>query len=100
PTTLRSTPALHDALPISVACPGIPAYGSPPAGPDYSRTRVRAGFFHTRAPASFAQGKPNYRGDISKGCPSFVRCWRGSRAFGDLDRKSTRMNSSHEWISY
>src|SRR5207247_9406308 len=68
--TVFYTLSLHDALPISVSDDRPPAVHNGGAGPG--------------------------------GCRGTHRC-RGERRHGGRttrDRKSTRLNSSHEWISY
>ena len=56
----------------------ISAYGSPPAGPDYSRARLRRRSLHARAPAGLPGRKPDHNGDfqervvtegLGQGCP-------------------------------
>src|SRR5207247_9766328 len=76
PTPHIYTLSLHDALPIFTwAFIRPPGAGTPPvassSGSRASRARARA--------------------------PSPRRCANASQA---RDRKSTRLNSSHEWISY
>src|SRR5438105_14131011 len=73
------TLSLHDALPICAAVK--PGWGSPRE--DYSRP--------VRGPR-----QPRLRGDRAQ--PPLRL--GGVRAPGRADRKSTRLNSSHEWISY
>src|SRR2546429_5969376 len=78
-TTEIYTLSLHDALPISAGLRRHFAYNC-----DYSRSFAAAG----RAAAA--------------GCATNdeSRRWPGPRRLSSLDRKSTRLNSSHGYISY
>src|SRR5207247_10601151 len=82
PSTPVSTLSLHDALPISGARRGR-------AWPDARR----------RAAAAAADGFRHGRGGgrVAGSRRSVAVAHRASHG---SDRKSTRLNSSHEWISY
>src|SRR5207247_10717399 len=75
PTTAISTLSLHDALPIS---PGVLA-GAPGRAPRGRVVGFDAVVGFRAAPAASAHAAGGAR---------------------QRDRKSTRLNSSHEWISY
>src|SRR5207247_10539270 len=72
--------SLHDALPICVALPP-PGCASSPAAPRAARARPHP------------PGLPDVGGDAGA-AP------RRQTRLRHADRKSTRLNSSHEWISY
>src|SRR5205814_10557741 len=77
PTTKTSTLSLHDALPISVGA----RHPGPPARVVVERHRLVGADEHHRARDQQVVG-------------------RRRRAGEELDRKSTRLNSSHLGISY
>src|SRR2546422_8410430 len=96
PTTEIYPLSLHDALPISVGAAGragarrvgaalLPVVGARPAPvvAGFGRGGVRARARSRRARSALARGA----GD-------------GARGGGVRDRKSTRLNSSHGYISY
>src|SRR5207247_4429547 len=87
PTTATYTLSLHDALPICVT--------NPPAtvldGSSFSVTDSVQNIGNVTGAASTAR---YYLSTTTS--KSGARLLIGSRA----DRKSTRLNSSHEWISY
>src|SRR5207247_3059480 len=97
PSTVSFPLSLHDALPIyrtgSTPCTP-PAVGRLTARRSKDReraieSRTEAG---RRRPPSARRGVPNLDADAA--------LLRGGRQTGYPDRKSTRLNSSHEWISY
>src|SRR2546421_273857 len=87
-TTEIYTLSLHDALPISSAA--LPCRDrrlsrrSPPRGPNHSCAALHA---RSRWPAPFAPGRRPLRDHVRM-------------ALANADRKSTRLNSSHDQISY
>src|SRR5207244_8946715 len=99
PTTL-STLSLHDALPIShqLAADHEPQAGAAAApaavadlleGPEDAR---ELGFAHADAAVLHLEAQPRRR-NAAHPQPDLA-------AVGELDRKSTRLNSSHQIISY
>src|SRR5207247_10485430 len=84
--------SLHDALPISRWCALLPVRLSvrpPGASSDCRRPR-------TRAPNTAVASRPPFA-PCRLHTPARSR--HGANG-GREDRKSTRLNSSHEWISY
>src|SRR5207247_4999125 len=82
------TLSLHDALPIS------PVDGSAIAGETGTRSRGRSlANVRSRAPSDRAL-------PASTRMSARRREARIGMSESDSDRKSTRLNSSHEWISY
>src|SRR5207247_6055286 len=77
-TTHISTLSLHDALPISTTAPAT-ARAPVPSAPAWAATRC----------ARRTTTRPRTAGAPAAFPPPSRR-----------DRKSTRLNSSHEWISY
>src|SRR5207247_11422509 len=85
------TLSLHDALPIcSDAERACSVHGSHRGGEAHRRQAGLSGVARLDlAPNSFSPTRDLYHGKAHQ------------RAAGDgADRKSTRLNSSHEWISY
>src|SRR5207247_10444008 len=90
------TPALHDALPISGATPCASASRKPPATARLypaamlrkSRRRLSEYCHRVQLMITPLRIAPSQVGDHELD------------AVAILDRKSTRLNSSHEWISY
>src|SRR5206468_11358949 len=81
--------SLHDALPIS---PGRPAESAPPRGfwdNRLSNHRPRA----QRSPSAAGPERSQWSDQFG---PAAARSSEGSQ----IDRKSTRLNSSHDQISY
>src|SRR5205085_11310325 len=88
PTTTFSTLSLHDALPISPALQDSQA-------PRYTNSPPRREchvLLHTRQVHAGVAASEGIPPDLQPGA-STAKC-------EDLDRKSTRLNSSHSQISY
>src|SRR5206468_4445586 len=84
PTTHRSTLSLHDALPISQRAG---ATGTLQVGPYYNKPTQEGYFRHFTAVAE------------ATSLPVVIYNIPG-RTGSNIDRKSTRLNSSHDQISY
>src|SRR5207247_7897868 len=87
------TLSLHDALPIS---------DSPSVRELSSGMAAGSGWSHSREKVqhSSSQFRPERRPG-RKEADEYPRCRTTVRSVaGGRDRKSTRLNSSHEWISY
>src|SRR5207247_10584502 len=95
-----STLSLHDALPI---CAAKPRWAfDPNAGRDTAlEARVRE---LARAKLAEALGTPDKHARATAVNHVFEEVWAALGADeskkAQADRKSTRLNSSHEWISY
>src|SRR5207247_4294372 len=93
PTYPVSTLSLHDALPISFFDDALPGFGVRLRASGVQRyvVQYKIGGKHRRlvlgSPAEIDLGKAREKA-------------RDALAAVRLDRKSTRLNSSHEWISY
>src|SRR5207245_8624271 len=98
PSSLTSTPSLHDALPISSEATAEDRHGR--VGPEHRRHRPPA--VGSGQPPS--QGVQRVRGTVdeqSGASPCAPRVAANLAGPCDLkDRKSTRLNSSHGSISY
>src|SRR5207247_8521589 len=92
-----STPPLHDALPIFTV---QPAGG----GPEITRAIAdQDGRFQIPiAPGTYliVPLPPDPNAVLPRGTPQTVVVKPGGFTDVTVDRKSTRLNSSHEWISY
>src|SRR5207247_9052437 len=100
PTSLLlHPPSLHDALPILLPC-------EPNSLPFAWSCRPGAGtssYGYKRVARANQRGKLMTKKSSSEGkCTGSVcrRTSAGRRRLVHVDRKSTRLNSSHEWISY
>src|SRR5207247_10097484 len=86
PTTALVPLSLHDALPIS---DGVNFHTAVRAVHDVPADTELAGVLLRKKPVAHALDSP--RNDVS---------FRDLPLLSLQDRKSTRLNSSHEWISY
>src|SRR5207247_10029247 len=97
PPTLLPPLSLHDARPISAASPSSACARPFPRPPSPTLRRPSSPFRHPR-PELRRDGSARLRGDGR--APRHQRLGRGHPVRPVGDRKSTRLNSSHEWISY
>src|SRR5207247_10444215 len=100
PTPARSALPLHDALPISAreeALAGTEAK-SPLMGRPYDlRHAAVSTWLNAGVPAAQVAEWAGHSTDVL--LRVYVKCIAGQQGEAK-DRKSTRLNSSHEWISY
>src|SRR5207247_11056717 len=93
-------PPLHDALPISLRL----GEAAPGKGDDPEAVRRHAGQALYALLLSQARRPAPWKTDLArKALPYYRQWWREHRdreaaAWQAADRKSTRLNSSHEWI--
>src|SRR5207247_9748320 len=94
PSTALFTLSLHDALPISSQLPmaGIVAAGNPIE--PIPQTEL------VDVPPSMARGGENFALRVKGESMRDEGILPGDLVIVHKDRKSTRLNSSHEWISY
>src|SRR5207247_8219970 len=90
PSTHFHTRSLHDALPISISLPlgNIQVTNSASVASmvsTWSQTGARRARTPIAAPTTRTVAVPEYISQVH---------------WSKIDRKSTRLNSSHEWISY
>src|SRR5205807_4436217 len=100
PTTILSTPSLHDALPILIDLypPFTPAFSNKAL---HTPNRYMGG---QDLGALFAeigrQVPPEYQSPFRPDFETFTGADAPTLLTGKIDRKSTRLNSSHLVISY
>src|SRR5207247_6275795 len=85
--------SLHDALPICGPAPSTVQGGGNPARLSPRSSRARLGALRRLGKARISRS-PRRRSNTTPA--GAIRLYGTSRT----DRKSTRLNSSHEWISY
>src|SRR5207247_7842289 len=90
PHTCSSSLSLHDALPISLLALGSGARAAEPAT-NFPVEMTARPPLHVRP--AFTSSPIGYS-------PAQIRHAYGFDQLSKTDRKSTRLNSSHEWISY
>src|SRR5207247_11461182 len=84
--------SLHDALPICV-CKFLPSA-------QWQLGRPQERFRSTKDPGSISRSCPRLRTSRPRKCRSGSESEDIAIEYHSGDRKSTRLNSSHEWISY
>src|SRR5207247_8574766 len=89
-----SSLSLHDALPIFAIDIEPPGDACP--GAAYVDSGFIDGWYEGVHDAGYT---PVYYGNGTAGS-EFARAWCAAVSAVPSDRKSTRLNSSHEWISY
>src|SRR5205085_11338850 len=96
PTTDIHTLSLHDALPIFVACSREPS----PAGPLDIRLQISHAAHGFSISLERGVGEQMHHFDVDELDRTVGARASTDRAIELVDRKSTRLNSSHSQISY